>query len=481
LVGSELRKAPLEGGDPITLDASIRPLPGRPAWLGDGTIVYPSDLGTLKRVDGAGGPPVTILDDSTVAILSVGALPDARGVLFLQCPLTECPENASVMALTLPDGNRKALLADATTIDPLVPPVPLYAPSGHLVFGRLDGTVMAARFDLDRLEVPGSPVPVLQGVGNPGAITLAGNGTFAYIAGGGGGARRLVILDRRGSAMLVPGPPRVYGFPRFDPGGDRLAVEIHDESGGHLWLTDLASGTVSRITGQGHTPGGVWAPDGTRVAYATARGEGAGVFIAPVDRSETERNVHRTSAEGTPQASAWAPDGRWILLQASDAHGSPGVFVVDADGREPLRPLLVTPAAEGAARFSPDGRWLVYSSTESGQREIYVTAFPEPAGRWIISTGGGSQPVWREDEIFYRSQDGLYAATVDVGEDVRVVDRRRLFDDTGYRGLGATFDVSPDGRRFVMVEPADQRAELVVALNWLDELERLMPSPGRRP
>ena len=68
-------------------------------------------------------------------------------------------------------------------------------------------------------------------------------------------------------------------------------------------------------------------------------------------------------------------------------------------------PLWSTSSAEYAANISPDGRFFAYQSTESGGRfAIYVRPYPDASkGRWQISTGGGTAPVWSRsgNELFY--------------------------------------------------------------------------------
>ncbi|MEJ2204462.1 MAG: protein kinase [Gemmatimonadota bacterium] len=473
-VGTALKKVSLSGGNPITLAGAVRTFAGRAVWLDDGTIIYPVTLGRLDQVSEAGGRPRTVLDDSTVAVLGLGALPEARGVMFFQCPVLACPINADLVGLELPGGGRTTLVESGMPFDPLAPAKPMYATSGHLLYGRTDGTLMAAPLDLESLSVEATPVPVLEGMLDPGMVALSDNGTLVYLAGSVGGSRRLVLVDRDGSPTPLPGPARVYGFPRFDPEARRLVTEIHDETGGHVWLDDLTSNTLSPITAGGHEPGAVWSPDGTRVAYVSLREGGAGLFVASVDREAAERRIHPVDVVGSEVGvTAWSPDGRWILFTQVDAHDSQGIFVIAADGTEDAYPLLATPAEESNGQLSPNGEWLVYQSDESGTTEVYVTAFPDPGGRWAVSSEGGYAPVWRGDEIFYRRFDGLYVATVAPGERPPVQQRRRLFDDTRFRGVGATFDVTPDGQQLLMVETLEQAAEMVVTLNWFEELREL--------
>jgi len=119
-------------------------------------------------------------------------------------------------------------------------------------------------------------------------------------------------------------------------------------------------------------------------------------------------------------------------------------------------PLLATPALESNPRFSPDGRSVAYDSPESGRIEVYITRFPGGEGKWQVSTEGGAEPVWgpRGDRLYFRSGDALMEAEITTQPTVRTGTPRRLFlaREAGLRLDAETrFDLSPDGRRFIMV------------------------------
>jgi serine/threonine-protein kinase len=139
--------------------------------------------------------------------------------------------------------------------------------------------------------------------------------------------------------------------------------------------------------------------------------------------------------------------------------------------------------------ISPDGRWLAYQSNESSQDEIYVRPFPSVAdGRWPISTGGGSQPLWARNgrELFYRHGNSLLSVPVETTTTFRAGTPTTLFEGAYLSppvGLaGRTYDVSGDGQRFLMIkdapagDPNAPSASIVVVLNWTEELKRLVPT-----
>jgi len=138
--------------------------------------------------------------------------------------------------------------------------------------------------------------------------------------------------------------------------------------------------------------------------------------------------------------------------------------------------------------ISPDGRWVAYQSNESGQDEIYVRPFPDAdRGRWQISTGGGTRPLWARSgkELFYLGPSGaVMSASVEGGSTFRAGRPTRLFEGrylTFATVAGRTYDVSPDGQRFLMLKPGDTDStaaptSLVVVQNWFEELKRLVPT-----
>ena len=73
-----------------------------------------------------------------------------------------------------------------------------------------------------------------------------------------------------------------------------------------------------------------------------------------------------------------------------------------------------TPLNECGPQFSPDGHWLAYVSDESGRSETYVQPYPGRGGQRLISTDGGTEPVWNRNgrELFYRSGNKMMAVDI---------------------------------------------------------------------
>lgn len=154
-------------------------------------------------------------------------------------------------------------------------------------------------------------------------------------------------------------------------------------------------------------------------------------------------------------------------------------------GEEP-RPFLESSFNERAPAFSPDGKWLAYISDESGRDEVYVRPYPDRSVRYLISSGGGTEPVWSRDgrELFYRQQDALMAVPITPADDLEAGRATRLFEGQFLHDANnAIYDVASDGQRFLMLrsdnpidELMDNEVRITVVLNWLEELERLAPA-----
>jgi serine/threonine-protein kinase len=167
------------------------------------------------------------------------------------------------------------------------------------------------------------------------------------------------------------------------------------------------------------------------------------------------------------------------------------LFVVRLDSKSAPTALVQTPFSDTNADLSHDGRWLVYQSNETGIPEIYVRPFPNVnAGRWQISTGGGSRPVWSKNgpELFYLDSKGaMMSVAVQMTPTFNPGNPTKLFEAPyTVAGPWRSYDVAPDGKRFVMIKDAKVDGQsgsqpgMVIVLNWIEELKaRLAPATGR--
>jgi Tol biopolymer transport system component len=260
----------------------------------------------------------------------------------------------------------------------------------------------------------------------------------------------------------------------LSPNGKQAAVSIAAGDGKtDIWIWDLEREVKERFTfDPGDDSGGVWSPDGGRLAFASERGDHLDLYVKPVTGGGDETLVHRDETAKWPLS--WSSDGRHLLYGNVDRKTNFALWVLPLEGGGKPVKLTKPGSDEVIGAISPDGRWLAYDATRAGGREVYVTAFPAGGRMWQVSTGGGSHPLWRADgrELFYATLSGHYrAVAVDgSGERFDVGATTELFDgpvNAGHYHYGVT----ADGQRFLLAVPDSQGASLplILVLNWAAE------------
>jgi Tol biopolymer transport system component len=470
--GGQLKKIPRAGGPSMVISDSVNTF----TW-GDGDRVVFAKRGGLWQVNGAGGPitPLAAPDPSSSQQFYWPFLLPGGDALLFDIVTAGDQANAQLAAMRLDD--RKVMPLGLTGRNPR------FLPSGHVIFGRLDGTVIAAPFDPKTLRVTGPAVTVLENVfikgGGAGEFGVADDGTLFYVQGNSEG--EVLVVDHSGNARVLLSERRSYSRLRYSPTSGRIVFQMADRSSfskTDIWLYDDLTRTTTRLTNDGASTAPAWMADGERVVWIYAdssgrhirrqRWDGAG---APETLFPDERNV---------QAITPSPTGKAMLLEKTSGFGD--LYVAD-DETSSLRPLAVTPSGEGGARISPDGKWVAYFSDESGQREVFVIALSGDGGRRQISTDGGSEPAWAPDgkTLYYRAGGNWIAAGIVTTPSFAVTQRAPLFPDRFRRtGTSAGYDVSRDGRSFVVVGDGTEGSQrIVVVTGWLDELRERM-SPGQK-
>jgi serine/threonine-protein kinase len=477
-----LMKVPADGGPAITLVDSLNSLSFSVAgtWGTDNRITYTNREGGLSSVGSDGGAQQVLTTlgpaDRTFHFYPT-SLPSSKGVLFVryQGGVTESTIDSQIAVLDLRTGDVRILVEGTYA---------LYVPTGHIVFGRPDGSVWAVAFDEDRLELLGSPVPVLDQVaagrrGNP-QLAIAETGNLVYVATRAARQRRLVLVDRNGTRRPIMEELREFDLPRFSPDGNRIAVAIRDEFGvDNVWSYDVESATLNRVTSQGNNERATWSPDGSRVTFQSTRTGRQEIFWKPVTSSAPAEPL--VSGDYQARTAEWSPDGRWLLFRGFNRETGRDIFRVAMEGDRTPQPIAQTPFQETSPAVSPDGRWLAYVTDQSGRPEVVIQTFPVPGPAVQVSVDGGTSPVWSPSgrSLFYRSDklDGMRSVNLAFDPTPRVVGREVLFDDSPYFWVpyDASFDVDPQSGQFLMVEGSGvAEVELVVVLNWLGELRQRM-------
>jgi serine/threonine-protein kinase len=297
----------------------------------------------------------------------------------------------------------------------------------------------------------------------------------------------LVWVDRKGAEEPIPVPLRRYAYAQLSPDGTRAVLDSREEEQ-DIWVWNFARAALQRLTFAAERAAApVWSRDGQRVAFARdaeqplAAEAGRAVYWRAADGSGVPELLVRPSTKGNPLPTGFSPDGKTLLYGAAG-----DVWMIPiGSGPDAAVPLLSTPANERNAVVSPNGRWLAYESDESGEVEVHVRQFPDvKSGHWQVSTGGGTHPLWSRDgkELFYyapATPSALMVVHIDADASRSLAFGRpeRLFQTTypGTLGGNQTYDVSLDGKRFLMIRRANRdetRAGLVVVQNWFGELKR---------
>ena len=369
------------------------------------------------------------------------------------------------MAFSL-DDRRPRVLLDGDDL-------PRYVPTGHLLFIH-QGMLMATPFDLTRLEVNGTPIPVMQDVATFG---LSEAGSLIYAPRTASGSRESVLMwvNRRGETEPLTASPNNYGNPRIAPDGRRIALTMEAAGERDIWLYDTDRDALTRLTFEGRSGWPVWSEDGRRVIYAS-------------NRAGTSWDIYRKSADGTA-----AEDALLVkpLLQVGHSLSRDGALlalteVTTSSFQTSLlsmrdRTVSVIATNGWSPSLSPDGQWVAYTSNDGGRYEIYVRPTSGAAGKWLISADGGVEPLWSPSgsEIFYRTGEKMVAVDVATQAGFQHGKPRALFEGRfrldDQKDPVRSYDVTPDGQRFLMIrdEKEPVTSQLNVVVNWFNDLEHV--------
>ena len=473
--GTELKKVSVQGGPAITLC----PLPGRiwegGAWSFDGdSIVFSSGSPpVLHEVPARGGEPQLLFEPETSGKGSANIQPHflpvesgARSIVYNVGSYTD----REIVVKNLETGAREVLAEGA---------FPRYSPSGHILYqtAAFSPGLWALPFSLETLKPTGEAFSIAENSGDP---SVAEDGTLVYVDLLGGGRQQLVWRNREGKKLGVIGQPQdLIRFPALSPDGRHVAVRGLEDNNEDVWVHEVGRSLKRRLTFDAAPDGRpIWSPSGKEIAFRSNRGEGYDkIYIRPADGTGEPALLVDNPLDEIPND--WSPDGKYLLYSVNGEETAWDLWYLkrkeDGSGFEPV-PFLQTSFSERAAKFSPDGRFVAYVSDESGRNEVYVRPFPGGDGKWQVSGNGGTQPRWGKDgkELFYVERDTLMAVAVATTPSFTSGAVTRLFQDAYLLGLDAPrYDVSGDGRRFVLREPVagteEKPPSIHIVENWFEE------------
>jgi len=463
----KLRIIDASGGAVQTLADAPQPRGG--AWGADGTILYtPNTLSAMFRIPAAGGTPSRAIGEEKAAA-SIGSprwpafLPDGRHFIFFQyAPGNQEGGRIHLGAL---DSQQDTILVESDYRAQ-------YA-SGHLVFVR-GGNLMTQNFDEKKLKLTGNPVPIAEQVRGEtrgaAAFSLSSEGKLIF-AGGQSATIDLAWYDRSGKKgdTIDSG---TFQDAHISPDGKKVSAARADAAG-HLeiYIYDLVRGTKSQFSfSQSRDDDPIWSPDGNTIVFDSARNGKIDLYTRPANGARQEELLYHDDLDKYPFN--WSLDGKYIAYETI-ANGHFDIWVMPMFGDRKPYAFLQEKYNTRYPVFSPDTKWMAFTSFEAGHGQVYVVAFPKPGGRFLV--GDGAEAVWSRNgkEILYRD-DHSRIASVEVtahGDSVELGRPQILFPT---QSVGAAqFEVSPDGKRLLMMQaPVQNSSNLTLVVNWPQELKK---------
>jgi serine/threonine protein kinase/Tol biopolymer transport system component len=447
-------------------------------WSPRGVILY-GGANRFVTVGATGGGMVTTLSlapppGAVSGIVWPQFLPDGHHFLYFVQSLRDDSRGEYLGSIDAPETRR--LLTSVSKA--------VFASPGYLLFVR-DEALMAQRFDLSRFELTGKPMLVADGVwkaelAGQTALSASDNGVLAYVNAAVEN-RQWSWFDRAGRLLGQFGSPDRLYAPRLSPDGKRIAVARGPFGREDIWQMDLTGADASQLTFESQREfAPVWLADGKTIAYDAVRGpdQRYQLYQKDLDGSRTER-VLLDTLEGAHIEDA-SRDGHFVVYsRRSGTRG--GLWALSLGGDRESR-VLVDISGVGHAQVSPNGHWIAYVTSELGREEVFIQSFPVPGGKRRVSVDGGVQPRWRRDgtELFYVASDQtLMAVSVKDGETLELghpttLFRTRMPFQGPTAGAGVvTYEVTPDGQRFLIPGPPAEAAPAIsVVMNWTAALKQ---------
>ena len=510
-----IKRVAVSGGAAVTIAPADEPT--GMSWGPDGIVFGQGMKGIMRVLPGGGAPQLLVRPKEGQTMSNPHVLPGGTHVLFTLASgsAPDRWERARVMVQSLTSQESKTLIDGASD--------GRYVRTGHLVYA-LSGRLFAVAFDLQRLELTGDPVPVVDGVRrsrgstsdigvvvnqrlgmatSPGAgeadFSVSDTGTLVFVAGpsvaAGSALMDIVLTDGTPAVERLKIPAGRYATPRASPDGKQIAFVSDDGSEAAIWTYNLAgTSAIQRLTLGGRNRFPIWTSDSKRLAFQSDRDGDLAIFWQPADGVGTPERLTKPAPGEAHVPESWFPSGGMLLFSVTK--GSDISLALLS-----LRDRVVTPFGDvhsstlPGAVFSPDGKWVAYATTEQGRTSVYVQPFPATGAKYPLVPTGSDLPHhvrWSPNgrELVYNPRP-TGNEVVEIMTEPRFafgkpVPVPRLIQG-GPPGTPTPYDVMPDGRQVGFITAGSTQFsggsanQVQVVLNWHEELKRLAPTRSRLP
>lgn len=447
VAGRELKRMALDATESQVIASLPDGFVGGASWGTDDNIVV-TVSSTVLTVPASGGVPTLLFPGDTAGFQFTGVQPWPRERVLLYTRAAQASQ-PWIEWRSLESNRVKPVIAGST---------PVYlAAQRTLLLVRPDGALMQYPFDLTTGDTTGPGIRLANGVVQRSPIvahaeySVSQSGTLV-LATRRTDALRGASLVRLGTTPVVTRAMEefvAFTRPMFAPTGNVVAVLAGREMGGYaVQLYDVSRGVSTRAPIDDAVAAVGWTAAGDSLVYRV----GSDVFRVRATDGSGAATPPLTIREWTLPSdghSAWGP---WIAFSGlpRGASASADIAIAHRDSLGVARAYAATSFNEGQPAISPDGHWMAYSSDENGRMDVWVSAFPAPSGRYLVSASGGQLPQWSRDArtIFFTSGRSVSAVSFTPGKPPQIGAARTLYTRDPWGSLA----VSPDGTTLLITD-----------------------------
>ena len=451
-------------------------------WNADSFIYVGRANQGIWRLSAAGGAAEQVLElEPGEYAHGPELLPGGEWLLFSLSHGVRAWNASSIVAHSLKTNERRELVPRGREVR--------VTRNGYLTYVQ-DGSLFAAPFDVDRVEVTGGAVAMRKGVHTSAldetgsaSYDISDDGVLAFAPPAGFSDRpvQLTFRDGRGNEEVLPsGTHRFFQF-ELSPDQTTVAAQVNEIEGTHIWLFPVGRGGGQRLTSTGRNTAPVWSSDGRYVYFASDRDGEIDIWRRSADLSAPAEQL--LDADGAQIPCSTSNDGEWLIYEQM-APSNSDVARVRLTGDPFVEVLVDSLADELGPHFSADGRFFSYQSDETGRWDVHVKEIA--SGRsWIVSTEGGYSPRWTRSGnriVYLNNVELMQGLDVATAPEFKASNPTKAFNLELDRH-GRTYDITPDGSRLLIGitreedEMIETRERVTVVVDWFRELERRVGLP----